>query len=369
MNTKTKPVVGTAIPSRQPVVGASIPSRKAVKPAGSIASLMANASKAVDDRFTNSALAQHPAPRQGTEPVAFTTAPQLDATGFDVSACRIGQVYPVPLHLIDFNKVGARYFYRNDNLSDIEKSIESGGQEVAANGFVSGNRIHLIDGGSRLKSARASGLATLDVKIDKQPANLREQFKRSVALNDIRSTHTALDLAVNLKRMLEDGIYTSQEEFAADMANSKGGPLGKSRVSELMRISRIPERLLQMMSEHDQTSAHSIAYEVSGIFTHPDYEKNKERFTLIAEDVIELIQTKNLSRAQTTSLLAAKLSGKERTRQSSETSVIRFGGTTGKLKAFPGRGQILLSLAGLTSAEFDDLRDRIQQALAGQLPL
>lgn len=358
MNTKTNPVVGAVMPSR-----------KAVKPAGSIASLMANASKAVDDRFANSALAQHPAPRQSTEPVNFAIATHLDATSFDVTACRIGQVYPVPLHLIDFNKVGARHFYRSDKLSDIEESFESGEQKVAANGYVSGNRIHLIDGGSRLKAARASGLTTLDVKIDKQPENLREQFKQSVALNDIRSTHTALDLAVNLKMMLAEGIYASQEEFAADMANSKGGPLGKSRVSELMRIARIPERLLQRMSEHDQTSAHSIAYEISGIFSHPDYEKSKDRFTLIAEDVIELIQTKNLSRAQTTSLLAAKLSGKERTRQSSETSVIRFGGTTGKLKAFPGRGQIQLSLPGLTGAEFDDLRDRIQQALAGRLPL
>jgi ParB family chromosome partitioning protein len=331
-------------------------------------SLVDSAQTAADNRFSNAAhiLQSQPSalaiPTEQEIPLARSTG--RTSADFDLQSCQIGQVYSIPLALIDPNPVGVRHFYRMDNVEAIVESMEDGKQDVAVNGFVKDNRVELIDGGTRLKAARAAGFGALDVKIEPPPKDLREQYKRSSQLNDLRSDHTALDMAINMRRLIEQGVYASQDEMAADMLDRKGKPLLKSQVSNYMRIARIPERLLQKMSEADQTSAFTIAYEISALFVSPAYEADQERMDLIAIEIIDDVRTKQLSKTQTQALVAAKIKG-PKSRQSAVSSVVRFGNQNGKIKVFPSRGQVQFTIDGLNQEQVEEVRERIEKALAG----
>lgn len=291
-----------------------------------------------------------------------------DPTTFDPNNCQVGSVYQVPLKFIDENQYGARHFYRPNDVDDIGKTMQSGGQDVAANGFVKDNRIKLIDGGTRLRAARSLGLLTLEVKIEAPLTDPKDQFKRSALLNDQRSAHSSLDLAYRMQQMMHEGIYTSNDDVAANVPGPNGNPLSKSQVSMYLRIARIPERLLQKMSVNDQTSTFTIAYEISGIFQAPSYAEDPEKFDQLAEDVIDEIQLKQLGKEQSKTLIASKLKG-PKTRVRAETLPVKYADKKGTLKIFPSRGQLDLSFKGLPEDKLVELRESVEKMLAGQMAL
>lgn len=297
-------------------------------------------------------------------PSAATAQPSV----FSPTACRVGCVYAVPLKYIDENQYGARYFYRANEVDDIGKTLQQTGQDVAANGFVKDNRIKLIDGGTRLRAARSLGLLTLDVKIEAPLENPKDQFKRSALLNDQRSAHTSLDMAYRMSQMLQEGIYGSNDDLAANVPGPTGAPLSKSQVSMYLRIARIPERLLHKMSVNDQTSTFTIAYELSGIFQLPGYADDPDKFDQLAEDVIDEIQVKQLSKEKSKALISSKMRGPQ-TRVRAETLFIKYADKKGTLKVFPSRGQLDFSIKGLPESALVDLKDRIEKLCSGQLPL
>lgn len=294
---------------------------------------------------------------------------ELNVAGqFDPSKCKVGTVYAVPIHLVDPNPFGARHFYRMENVEAIVQSFTKSSQDVAANGYIKGNRVELIDGGTRLRAARSCGYMTLDVKIEEPPISPREQFKRSTKLNDIRSDSNALDMAMSMKTMIKLGVYATQEEMGRDMTDRKGDPLSESQVSAYMRIAKIPERLLAKMSEKPRTSYLTIAHEVSALFVLEDYKNNPEKYMKIADDIIDEINAKGLSKSQTQQLVASAITG-PKTRRSAQTLDVNFENKVGKLKIFPVTGQIQLSINGLSDSQLNDVRERLQKALAIQLSL
>jgi len=345
----------------------TLPPRVKFDPKAGYKTLVEEAQTAANDRFSAAARILE------DKPSALSTKPEVsiahrDAPMFDVRSCQVGKVYSIPLALIDPNPVGVRHFYRLENTEAVLNSLLDSEQKVAVNGFVKGDRIELIDGGTRLRAARSAGLATLDVKIEEPPATLREQFKRSSEFHDARSDHTALDIAVNMRRLLAEGMYASQDELAADMEGASGKPMLKSQVSSYLRIARIPERLLQKMSENDQTSAFTIAYEISSIFADSRFEANKEEYLQIAGDVIDEVKSKQLSKLQTQALISVKLKGPKK-RNSSVSSVVRYGEKSGTIKVFPSRGQLDFSIKDLSAEQVEDLQERIVKALSGQMSL
>jgi ParB family chromosome partitioning protein len=281
----------------------------------------------------------------------------------------IGKVYQILVSLIDPNPVGVRHYYKASEVDRIGATMRPEGQKVAANGFVKPNgRIELIDGGTRLKSAKSEGLETLEVKIEKPPADLREQYKRSKQLNEERSDHTALDTAVLYKYLLDQGVYASQDDLAADMQDRKGNPMSKAQVSMYMRIEKIPDRLRRQMIEHDQTSGFHVAYEISSIFVRPDYEERREEYERIAEEVIKEIQDKGLGKLQAQALVASKFKGKQ-TRTRGTATTVKYGDKNGVIKTVEGRGQLDFSIKGLDPERLKLLQDGIERLCAGQLPL
>jgi ParB family chromosome partitioning protein len=318
---------------------------------------------------------QHPSAFEGSTVTASTQIDNGEAVPlFNAASYVVGRNYRVPLALLDFNTFGARVYYRASDVDRISMSFadssdESSKQKVAANGWVRPDgRIELDDGGTRLRAARASGLEYLEVKIVAPPASARDQFKRSKALNDERSSQTALDLAVMFRKLLDEGVYANQDELAADIKDAKGNALTKSAVSMYLRIEKIPDRLRRIMVEHDQTSHFTIAYEISALFTADDLPARREHYEIVAEEVIREVQSKNLGKQQVIELVRSKLHGpKSRTRP--ENKRVEVAGKPGLIKVFQARGQVDFSVKGLDEESLKVLVDGIEQLCKGQLPL
>lgn len=363
--------------SKNPPVAAKRP-KAAFNLGASMSKLQTASNEAADNRFDvarqvtqahPTALSASAVPSVGEHRATQTAGSgNDDPNSFEPNSCEVGSVYHVPLKFIDENQYGARHFYRPNEVDDIGKTMQSGGQDVAANGFVKDNRIKLIDGGTRLRAARSHGLLTLEVKIEAPLEDPKDQFKRSALLNDQRSAHSSLDLAYRMNQMLKEGIYASNDDLAANVPGPAGNLLSKSQVSMYLRIARIPERLLQKMSVNDQTSTFTIAYEISGIFQAPGYAENPEKFDQLAEDAIDEIQLKQLGKEQSKALIAAKIKGPQ-TRVRAETLTIKYADKKGTLKVFPSRGQLDFSIKGLPEIALIDLKDQIEKLCSGQLPL
>lgn len=307
-----------------------------------------------------------PVPVEGASAPRSLSAPP--GTVFDPSTCQVGMVYSIPLGLVDPNPDGARHFYRAADVDRISESLQKNDQDDPANGFVKNGRVILINGGTRLRAARSGGRPVLLVRIVAEPANRRELYKESARLNDERSDHTALDTAYRITCLINDGVYATQEEAGKDLTQRDGSPMTKSQVNMLFRIGKIPERLMRKMADHEQTSAFTIAYEISGIFVQPDFAEKEVEYELLASEIIDEIQTKDLSKTQVQSLIKSKLEG-PKTRQRAESSNISYSGAKGVIKVFPSRGQLDLSMKGLTPAACEELKSLIEKACSGQYEL
>lgn len=293
-------------------------------------------------------------------PAATVGTPTADA---DFSTLyQVGQKYAVPLNLLERSPNQARHFYTSQEVDDTGVSLRENGQEVAAKGYAKAGRIFLIDGVKRFQGSTIAGRATLDVEIVAEPLDAAKEYEQSRRINLERSPQTALDDAVRWKDMFEKGAYKDQDDLARRLGISKGS------VSKTMGLNRIPERLLRMMSEHTQTSALTIAYEISNIFAADQFKDAPEKAEYIAEDVIVETKTKNLSRVQVMTLISSKLTG-PKTRVRSEAHVVKYGDFKGTLKVFAKRGQFHLAFEGLPKEKLDELQNRVEQMLAGQLTI
>jgi ParB family chromosome partitioning protein len=355
------------------------PSAKRAKPAfdlgASMQALVDVSATAADNRFD---VARKVVQNQPSAVTASPVSAQPDAQdtpayrkaieGFDVSAFVVGQSYVVPTDLIDSNPNGARVFYHVEDTDEIGKSIKTDGQKMAANAFVKGNRIELIDGETRLRGARAYGVPTLEVKIETPPASAAEQYRRSALLNSHRTNHSSLDTAVRLKGLWDSGAYETQDELGKAFPDEKGKPLSKSQVSMFLRIAGVPERFLEKMSHAPNTSGLMIAYEISGMFSSAEYQADSDKLDHVVSEAIAEIQARQLGKAQSVALIASKLQGKK-SRLRAERMAVKYGTVQGTLQWVAKRGQLSLSFEALPEAKLEELKDLIRKMLDGQLSI
>ncbi len=321
-------------------------------------------SQALSDAGPTSAAPQSfPAAAQSREASPAAAPMALPSADADISRLyQVGQKYPVPLNFLARSPNQARHFYTAEDLDETAKSLNENGQEVAAKGYVRDGRVLLIDGVKRFQSSTIAGRPTLDVEIEAAPEDDAKEYEQSRRINLERSQQTALDDAVRWKDMIEKGAYKDQTDLGRRLG------IGKENVSKTMGLNRIPERLLRMMSEHPQTRALTIAYEISNIFGAEQFKDAPEKAEYIAQDVIEETTKKDLSRAQVIALIASKLTG-PKTRVRSEAHSVKYGDYKGTLKVFAKRGQFQLAFEGLPQDKLEELQTRVEQMLAGQLTI
>ena len=339
--------------------------------AASTAELMRASTESADDRWVTARRITEASPT-ALSPGQATATPTPSAGAqngpLTASSLVVGQVYELPIALLDSNPYGARFFYRAENIDKVGSSMSEDSQLVPVNGFVNGERVELYDGETRLRSARSTGKPTLLVKIDTPPADALDQHRRSSLFNSVRSNHSHLDVAVRLKQFLDTGIYASQEEVGRLYLDEQGQPIGPQRASMYLRIAAIPLSFLQLMSEKDNTSTFTAAYEIGAIFQSASYRSRPEDVGVMAREVIKEIQDKELGKVQIKALVQAKLDGPQ-PRQRAESFPVKFAGTKGTLKVFPSRGQLDLSFKGLPEEKLTELRDAVEKLLSGQMAL
>lgn len=333
----------------------TIPPKIKIDPQAAMKRLQNKATDAAQDRF---ALASQITSTQPTglsssaghmQPVV--TMPQ----GFDLSRCIPGAIVKVPLHLIDLNDLGPRQIYQSAEVDKIAETITAN-QDDAAHGYVKEGRVKLIDGGTRYRSAKVSGVDHLDVKIEEEPESTLDLYLKARRYNDQRSQPTAIDHAISLRKLMESGAFTTNREIAEKIPDLSGRPMSEGQVSIYMRISRMPDRVLLRMSESPLTSGVSVLYAVSDIF---ETVKEAGDALDIAFSVIDDIRTKELTYQQVSALVKSKLGGTKHRERSSQQTLNLGSSYKGVVKVFAKRGQIDLSLKGLPEASLNDLNRQL----------
>jgi ParB family chromosome partitioning protein len=265
----------------------------------------------------------------------------------------VGSVYSLPLSLLQRSTVNARVFYSPEELDEMSKSLKEKGQDIPVIGYMNGLRITLVDGQKRFQAATNASMSSLNVLIVNAPKSETEEYEESRRINITRSSQTALDDAIRWKALIDKGAYETLDELATRLEVSK------ANVSKTLSINKIPERLLRAMSDHVQTRTLSIAYEVSRIFTHENFTGTAEEGENLAQDVIDEIKKKDLSRNQAQALIDSKLNGPKQ-RMRAEATLVRYGEAKGTLKVFPSRGQLDLSFRGLSEDKVNELKKKIE---------
>lgn len=338
-----------------------------LNPGQAMAAHQARSNQAAEDRFAaaSSIVARQPtgltpdAPAVQQETVAHmqTRVPRP----FDISSCTVGTTVAVPLHLIDVNPLSPRQVYLDENVNVIAETI-TGGQDDDAHGYVQDGRVKLIDGGTRYRAARITDCNTLNVKLEPAPKSLLDLFNRARALNEQRSQPTALDFALSLKLLLEQGAVASQRDIIEKVRAPGGGVLTESLVSTYMRINRLPARIQRAMSTAPETNSLAALYAVSALFPEGQTEEEQETAESAAAEIIEDIKRRKLSRKQIQDLVNSKLAG-PKTRERSTVYQMEYGQHTGQIKTFHRKGEIQLSLKGLGEAQMPGLKAALQKAV------
>jgi ParB family chromosome partitioning protein len=277
-----------------------------------------------------------------------------------------GQTYRrVPLSEFQKSENNARYWsHRPDELDEMTQSLRDDGQDTPVIGWVNTKgKIALTDGQKRFQASLNGGLQGLDVKIIAPPESEAQEYETSRRINLMRSAQSSLDDAFMWRDLIDRGVYKSQDELAQRLGEKI------AKVSKVMGITRIPERLIRTMIENEKTRSWSIAYLVSTIFDPSRVnDEGLEKVEAIAEEIVEEIIKKELPKNKVEALISRRLQG-ARKRVQAESTPLRFGEAKGEMKTFPGRGQFDVSFRGLTDDKLAELRELIQKALTGQLQL
>lgn len=303
------------------------------------------------------------------------SAPSAATQAFvDVASMQIGSTYRVPLHLIDPNPLSPRHFYRNTRVDATATSLEKNGQRVAVNGYVKPEgRVGLIEGGTRLKAAKAAGQEFLEVKIEQAPKDELDLYNRAVAFHEERSDHTALDTAMLMAKLVASGAVQSQDELCERILVNGERP-SKSSVSMHMRVATtIPERLLRAMSEHETTSGIRTAYAITGLFKAERFKDDPDAALQAADDLVrEIIEREVSGRAMSVKEIEDQVKARSegpRTRDRADAIKVRFGEANGAIKVFASRGQLDFSIRGLPADKLDQLKAHIEAVCAGRVQI
>lgn len=295
-----------------------------------------------------------------SEPAAV--ADSVATRGMDLMSATIGSIVRVPIHLIDPNPLSPRHIYTNEEVDRLAQTLPKG-QDVAANGYVKNGRLQLIDGGTRLRAAKISGLDFLDVKIEEAPPDMLALYIRARMLNDQRSETTALDFALSIKALLEQGIVKSHRELIDKVPGPKGTKMSETMVSEYMRIAKMPEAVQKRMSENPETSTAIALYCVSELFAKDLDAAELEGRRQIAFDIIAEIKDKHLSRHQIVALVKSKLAGPTQ-RERSTVLPIDFNGKKAQMRIFAKKGKLELEMSGLNDTEMSQVKTAITRTMS-----
>lgn len=270
----------------------------------------------------------------------------------------VGQTYNLPLGMLIDSPRNARVHYIQEEIDEMVLELQSTGQNVAAWGYVDGDKVRIVDGGKRLRAARAGGLDTLRVDINEKPTSEKEIYKLSRKMNLKRSAQTCFDDAVRFRQMLDDGTFKDQEEIGRELLDGAS----QTTVSQILSLNKIPEKTLRLMREDPKKLCQTaFAVEVAKQFRDGE-EVEASKLHAISE-VLRKVSEEDLSVKKMRELFESRMVGPKPRTQATSIAV-KFGEAAGAIKMYRSRGQVDFSIKGVPEDRLHDLAERIQRAIA-----
>ena len=258
---------------------------------------------------------------------------------------QVGNVYDVPVGLIKSNPFNPRAVYTTTAVDNMAISLSTSGQRISATGYIDDQgSITLIEGETRLRGARASGLETLRIEIRPRPASDRELYEEARAANVERREQTPLDDAIKWKELLAKKVYQTQ----AALAKSLG--LGEDHVSRTLSLAGLSNRVIHAVAEYPELLNHKM---LNALREFWDVEGDEATLELI----LEVAKTGMGYRDVVARRKAAVKGPVKRPRSTREA--LSFKGAKGELKSFEEDGRIELSLRGLTPETANEFTSRL----------
>lgn len=323
-----------------------------------------------------SMMAQQPS-AQTYEPVHNGPTPSENAGIY-----MVGKPYEVPLSEIRENHLNARAYYTNSEVDLMGKSMLENGQEVPARGYLEDGHVYLIDGQKRWRGANAFGITKLRVEICVKPQSEKEAYLESRRINVERSDQTVMDDAIRFKYLLDNKVFLSQVELGLSIG------VDQAIVSKILSINAIPERIKRRMLDYPQLTQFRVACAISKIFSpneqpkdaaatpantvdlvsaEPDLDAERAEpvdLCALADNLIDDINRSEMSARQVEDLVASLLSPRKKKKKvRSEIRNYLFAGKPVTLKVLASKGNLELSVKGLTADKLELLHEKLQEVL------
>lgn len=234
---------------------------------------------------------------------------------------------------IDDNPYNARAFYKQEEIDRRMKSISKDGQldavKVALHP-ISG-KLTMIDGQYRKRALLALGRGQILSKVLKIDT-IEDFYRLSFASNSERYQQTALDNAVVWSKLLEDGVYKTEEELAKAINTSP------ATVNKVLSIMTLPPAAIDFMKESPEAISWGVAYEV--VLYHREVKD-----PAATELLIQRVITEGLSKRAVEEIKkSATLEKPDRVhRMSRQYKIKDLPGVTGNLKDWDD-GRLMLDL-------------------------
>lgn len=268
-----------------------------------------------------------------------------------LSVYQVGMLYDVPVGKLRSNPFNPRAVYTAAAVDDMALSLTEGGQRISATGYLGDDgEVVLIEGETRLRGARAAGLATLRVEIKSRPASDRELYEEARTANVERREQTPLDDALRWKELLAKKIYPTQAALA------KALKLGEDHVSRTLSLANLPTRVIHAAAEAPELLSHKM---LNAIREFWETQGDESAMELIREAA----KTGMGYRDVVARRKAAQAGPVKRPRASRESIV--FQGAKGELKTFEEGGRVEFSFKGLSPGSARELQGKILALFAG----
>jgi ParB family chromosome partitioning protein len=267
-------------------------------------------------------------------------------------AYQVGNVYDIPVGLIRSNPFNPRAVYTATAIDAMAISLSTSGQRISATGYSDDQGyVTLIEGETRLRGARAAGLATLRVEIRPRPASDRGLYEEARAANVERREQTPLDDAIKWKELLGKKVYPTQ----VALANALN--LGEDHVSRTLSLASLPGRVIHAVAECPELLTHKM---LNALREFWEAQGDEETLELILE-----ITKNGMGYRDVVARRKAAVNGPVR-RPRSVRQTVTFKGAKGEIKSFEEDGRLELSLKGLTPESASELTDKLMELFPRQ---
>lgn len=165
----------------------------------------------------------------------------------------------LPLDVLDDNPLNSRTLYDEEQVKARAASIAAHGQLMRA--LVTPNptqpgRYILIDGQYRKRAKHHLNHSTMDCRVITGLSKV-DFYKLSRAANAEREQESILDIALGYRKLLDQGLASTDEELAAIVGESR------PKVNKMLAIVDLPQAVLDAIAQKPTAFGVSIGYELT----------------------------------------------------------------------------------------------------------